>query len=163
MSSASSAKSLSVAQYLLDCCHQAGDVAVTPMQLIKLAYVAHGYMLGRHGRPLLDEPVQAWQYGPVVPSVYRAVKGYQSAPVPAVPGAPRDTATAFSPEEQAVMKTVAQMYGKYSGVVLSSATHKAGTPWQRTWELAGKNAPISNDLIESFYAGILRQPTHSSL
>jgi uncharacterized phage-associated protein len=154
-------KSLAVAQYLLDCCRQAGDAVVTPMQLIKLAYVAHGHMLGKHGRPLLDEPVQAWQYGPVVPSVYYAVKSFKSAPVPAVPGAPSDLV--FTQEERAVMKAVAQQYGKYSGIVLSSATHKPGTPWQRTWELAGKNAPISNDLIEGFYAGLLRQPSHSSL
>ena len=74
-------KSLAVAQHMINRCTQAGDPAITPMQLIKLVYIAHGYMLGKHGRPLLDEAVQAWQYGPVVPSVYQAVKSFQSAPV----------------------------------------------------------------------------------
>jgi len=157
----STAKSLSVAQYILDRCNELGDPAVTPMQLIKLVYVAHGYMLGKYGRPLLDEPVQAWQYGPVVPTVYRAVKDYQSAPVERVVGAAQGVV--FSDKERDVMDNVARTYGKYTGIVLSSATHRPGTPWQRTWELAGKNAPISNDLIENFYANMLRQPTHSGL
>lgn len=157
----STAKSLSVAQYILDRCKELDDPAVTPMQLIKLVYVAHGYMLGKYGRPLLDEPVQAWQYGPVVPSVYRAVKDYHSAPVECVAGATQGES--FSEKEREVMDNVARTYGKYTGIVLSSATHRPGTPWQRTWELAGKNAPISNDLIENFYAQMLRQPTHSAL
>lgn len=44
-------KSLAVAQYLVD----QAPTAVTPMKLLKLAYIAHGYMLGMHGEPLLDE------------------------------------------------------------------------------------------------------------
>ncbi len=153
------AKSLSVAQYILQQCKSSGDSSVTPMQLLKLVYVAHGYMLGKHGRPLLDEPVQAWQYGPVVPSVYHAVKEYRSAPVECV----AEKLEKFSTEECEVMDNVARTYGNLPGIVLSSATHRPGTPWQRTWQLAGKNAPISNDLIENFYSQMLRQPTHCAL
>ncbi len=154
-------KSLSVAQYILDQCKAGSDPALTPMQLIKLVYVAHGYMLGLHGQPLLSERVQAWQYGPVIPSVYHAVKKYQSLPVEMVPGAQSDYR--FTDAEREVMSSVAQTYCKYSGIVLSSATHRPGTPWQRTWDAAGKNASISNDLIEAFYSDILKQPKHSAL
>lgn len=153
-------KSLAVAQRMLEACSQVGAASVTPMQLLKLVYIAHGYMLGKHGRPLLDESVQAWEYGPVVPSVYQAIKSYKSAPVERVPSAP---AHAFDAEEAAIIESVAKAYGKHSGVVLSAATHKPGTPWQQTWGQWGKNSAISNDLIEAFYAGIMKQPTHSSL
>lgn len=158
-----SMKSLSVAQYLLDQCKEtgAGDGSITPMQLLKLTYIAHGYMLGIHGKPLLDETVCAWQYGPVVPSVYHAVKDFRSNPVAAVPGAMHPYP--FSDDEKAIMAQVAQTYGKHNGIVLSAATHKPGTPWSITWEASGKSAPISNDLIEGFYANLLQQPTHSTL
>jgi uncharacterized phage-associated protein len=131
------------------------------MQLLKLVYVAHGYMLGRHGRPLLSEPVQAWQYGPVVPSVYHATKGFRSAPVSHVPGA--QWGYPFTPEERAVMDSVVSTYAAASGPVLSAATHQPGTPWSHTWSLSGKSSTISNDLIEGFYNHLLRQPTHSAL
>ena len=52
------------------------DVQTTPMHIIKLVYLSHGWMLGLHDTPLLWEPVEAWQYGPVVPSVYHLYKGW---------------------------------------------------------------------------------------
>ncbi len=151
-------KSLAAAKYILQRQQAKGD-AVTPMQLIKLAYIAHGYMLGTHGRPLLNEYVEAWQYGPVVPTVYHAVKGFRSAPVKDVAG----ELSLLSDDEKSVLDVVADTYAKYDGVTLSAATHKLGTPWQITWEKWGKSSPISNDLIENFYAEILKQPSHSSL
>lgn len=153
-------KSLAVAQRMLEACSRVGAASVTPMQLLKLVYIAHGYMLGKHGRPLLAESVEAWEYGPVVPSVYRAIKAYKSAPVERVPSAPSHQ---FDAEEEAVIEDVARSYGKHSGVVLSAATHMPGTPWQQTWAQWGRSSAISNDLIEAFYAGLMKQPKHSAL
>lgn len=149
-----------VAQRILEECRAAGDPAVTPMQLLKLVYIAQGYMLAKHGVPLIKEPVEAWQYGPVVRSVYQAVRDFRSSPVPYVPYAPAEN---FDPNEQGIMKEVAQIYGRADGVTLSSATHQTGTPWSVTWNNNGKNAVISNDMIESFYRWILSQPSHSML
>jgi uncharacterized phage-associated protein len=149
-----------VAQQLLNECRAAGDPAVTPMQLLKLVYIAHGYMLGRHGVPLIGEPVEAWQYGPVVRSVYQSVRDFRSSPVLHVPFAPP---AMFDATEQSVIKDVARIYGRADGVTLSAATHQPGTPWSVTWSNQGKNAVISNDMIEGFYRWLLSQPTHSML
>lgn len=155
-------KSLTVAKELLDRLKLV-DPAVTPMQLIKLVYVAHGYMLGRHGRPLLDESVEAWQYGPVVRSVYNAVKKYKSQPIESVDFPFFLKPVPLAPEELAVLDEVTKVYGKAPAVTLSSATHKPDTPWTMTWRAQGKNSTISNDLIEGFYSNLLKQPAHSSL
>lgn len=153
-------KALSVARYMLEQRQRAGE-AITAMQLIKLVYIAHGYMLGRHGRPLFDdEDVEAWQHGPVVPSVYHAVKASRSAPVQEVHGA---DALTFPEAEVAVMQTVMDLYGPYDGIALSAATHRTGTPWSITWGWFGRNAPISNELIANFYANLLSRPTYSGL
>ena len=37
--------------------------ALTPMQLLKLVYIAHGWRLGLYGKPLIRDEIQAWQYG----------------------------------------------------------------------------------------------------
>ncbi len=152
-------KSLSVAKRLLEKLSIAHP-SVTPMQLIKMVYIAHGYMLGMHGRPLLSEPVQAWQYGPVVRSVYDAVKQYKSNPVQFISGG---DCTALGADEEQVLDRVVAIYGKSDGVVLSAATHKKGTPWDITWSMHGKNSDISNDLIENFYSALLKQGKHSAL
>jgi uncharacterized phage-associated protein len=55
---------------------------LTPLQLIKLVYIAHGWSLHYFPEtPLLIEIPQAWQYGPVVPSLYSAVRRYGSSPI----------------------------------------------------------------------------------
>jgi uncharacterized phage-associated protein len=143
----SESKSLAVAKYMLDKQRAAGD-SVTPMQFIKLVYVAHGLMLGAYGRPLISESIQAWQYGPVVPSVYHATKAFRSSSVTSVGPASEHP---FDSQEIKAMDTALRLFGNKDGVALSSLTHKDGTPWSLTWSSRGKNGSISNDLIENYY------------
>src|SRR5204863_6873805 len=63
----------SIANYFIDLAIAEGK-QVTPLQLIKLVYIAHGWHLGLTGQPLINEPPEAWQYGPVIPSLYHALK-----------------------------------------------------------------------------------------
>ena len=44
------------------------------LPLIKLSYIAHGITLALTGRPLCNEPVEVWQYGPVFPSIFHTFK-----------------------------------------------------------------------------------------
>lgn len=141
---------ITVAAALLNKANEKGLV-LTPMQLLKLVYIAHGWMLGLCSRPLIHEDVEAWQYGPVIPEVYHAVKHFRDSPVTSVAfagPAPLDA------EESDLIDQVLDIYGKKNGIALSSITHKPGTPWDKTWNSYGKNAKISNDLIESHYSDL---------
>ena len=51
-------------------------IPLTPMQAIKLVYFAHAWNLGFFQRPLIDEPVEAWKFGTVIPSLYQSLKIY---------------------------------------------------------------------------------------
>lgn len=145
--------SLAVANKVLELANRANDT-VTPMQLIKLVYLCHGWMLGLHGRPMLNENVEAWRYGPVVRSLYDRVRKYRDMPVqgplrsPFSLSEPHET---FTPEEENIIQQVYANYGRHSGVALSNLTHQPGSPWSIVWNCEGKNSPISNDLIESHY------------
>lgn len=151
-------KAVAVAKEILSCAHRQG-LELTPMQLLKLVYIAQGWMLAKYGRTLFDEQVQAWQYGPVVPSVYQAIKQFGSSPVASVDAPDVE----FNEDERKVMDFVTRTYGKATGIALSTATHQPGTPWSQTWAVAAKSTPISNDLIRSFYESIVGAPTHSAL
>ena len=51
------------------------------MKIIKLVYIAHGHYLAKNDSPLFTEKVEAWDYGPVIPSLYHEFKIYGAFPI----------------------------------------------------------------------------------
>jgi uncharacterized phage-associated protein len=151
-------KSLTVAQYLV----LKAKKPMSAQKLLKLCYIAHGHMLSKHGVPLLDEQVQAWQYGPVVESVYRSVRDYESRPVTTVHGS-AIWAVDFTADEEAVMNQVLTDYAHVDAIGLAAAMLLKGTPWTITWSTYEQNTPISDELIALFYREQLALPSHSKL
>lgn len=122
---------------------------LTPMQILKLVYIAHGWMLGLYGRPLIGDEVQAWQYGPVIPRLYNAVRRFKSNPVEGpIPGI---FPVEFDAAERSIIDQVYDIYGSLSGPELSRMTHAAGTPWALTYRPGEFGCVISNDVIEDHY------------
>jgi uncharacterized phage-associated protein len=124
---------------------------ITPMQLLKLVYICHGWMLGLYGRPLSREAAEAWTYGPVLPSLYQAYKRYGGQSISADSDLPICAPMKFDQEAESVIRQVWDGYSGYTGLQLSAMTHRAGTPWEITWNTVGHGVPISNDLIEDHY------------
>lgn len=119
---------------------------LTPMQLIKLVFLCHGWMLGLYGRHLINDEIEAWRYGPVIPDLYHKVKQYRSNPVNHIP---TESASNFDESEKNIIKQVYNKYGHFNGVQLSVLTHEKDSPWDKTYR-SGKPL-ISNDLIENYY------------
>src|SRR5258707_10881642 len=149
-------KPLAIANYFIQKSIETGGV-MTPMKLIKLVYISHGWYLALTGKPLLEETVQAWQYGPVVPSIYHEFKNYGKSPI---------TTLSFDfttlkyplPSDPEIIKFLDKIwavYGIYDGLQLSALTHQANTPWDITWNQIGgkdrKEVPIGNELIRTYY------------
>lgn len=137
--------SIEVANKLLELA-KTDKKTLTPMQLIKLVFLCHGWMLGLYGRHLINDPVEAWRYGPVIPELYKAIKHFRSNPVTHINS---EDALAFDDEEIDIINQVYKVYGNWNGIQLSSLTHEKNSPWEKTWN-SGKSI-ISNDLIENFY------------
>jgi uncharacterized phage-associated protein len=51
------------------------------LQLQKILYIAQMIHLGRFGRRLTDGVFEAWDYGPVEPTVYQKVRMFGSGPI----------------------------------------------------------------------------------
>lgn len=49
---------------------------LTSLKLQKILYYVAAEYIKIHKKPLFDEKIEKWQYGPVTPSVYHAFKGY---------------------------------------------------------------------------------------
>jgi len=57
------------------------DWSLTNLSLQKLLYIAHMVHLGTRGEPFIKDSFEAWDYGPVLPSLYHQVKIFGSAPI----------------------------------------------------------------------------------
>ncbi len=130
--------------------------SVTPLQLMKLVYIAHGWMLGLYGRPLFPDRIEAWRYGPVLPDLYRLVKTYGADPIPRTLGA--GGMPQLDETEHDLVGQVYERYGGMSGVRLSALTHQPGTPWAQSWNPEVWNHQIPNDLIQEHYVQLADGP-----
>jgi uncharacterized phage-associated protein len=150
MPSAAVYDSRSVANYLIGKSLPAG---LTALQVLKLSYIAHGFVLALLGRPLLRDDVEAWKFGPVVRRIYSALPfgaAPNTNPIAGVDPAPLQN------DERGIVDGVFSQYGKFDGIYLSTLTHRPGSPWDRTWKTYGQNAVIPQSLIREHYETIVK-------
>lgn len=131
---------------------------LTPMQLIKLVYIAHGWTLGLTGRPLIDQRVEAWQYGPVIRDVYNGVRHFGRSAVKTPLFAPPGT---LSAAEHHLIDQVYKLYKGMDGIALSNITHMPNTPWAQMYTPGSFGTPIPNDLIAAHYRRLKEERTNA--
>lgn len=156
-------KAKAIANYFLDLAEREGS-PLSAMKLQKLIYFAHGWHLALYKTPLIDERIQAWEFGPVIRTVYDEFKRFGKSPIaeraesmeyigdgeieflkPEIPNA--DVLT------RALLLKVWQSYKHLSAYQLSALTHQPGTPWEKTYAAnrGVRNLTIDDGLItESF-------------
>jgi uncharacterized phage-associated protein len=148
------------------------------MKLEKLVYFANGWNLAIKGKPLIDEQVEAWSYGPVIPSLHyefrqfgnekitEPARTYQLAKddgaeendglVVLVPSLRDDPGNAEFTE--ALLARIWEVYGKFTPIQLANMTHNEDAPWHRIVEQYGGAAPRGTDIppemIREYFLGL---------
>lgn len=122
--------------------------ALTNMQVQKHVFLGQGYCLALADCPLYYNNTHAWQWGPVVPNLYKALQGYGSGNV--TDEIPANDELVPGSKEYNILEAVWKAYGKYSGFQLSEMTHRPGSPWSRTWEKS-KFGIIPIEDIQAYY------------
>lgn len=117
------------------------------MSLLKLAYIAHGWRLEMQNRPLFNNRVEAWQHGPVIPDVYKALRPQGLVPTTIDENYPPPN----DPADVGFLEEIYKIYGHLSPFKLSELTHVPGGPWETARQWGGWYAEIPDDLIKSHY------------
>lgn len=146
-----------IANAFLEIAHEEGD-AVSPMKLLKLVYYAHGWHLALTDSPLLDEQIEAWDYGPVVGSLWGEMRKYSGSAVDKPIGRKRiPKSDVFI---RSLIKRVWEAYGEFGAMKLSNLTHMPGTPWHQVYEKYDGDIPrrkdIENEEIRAYFKQILK-------
>lgn len=71
-----------VAKYFLYRATQDGEL-ISPLKMQKLVYYGYAWTLVKNKEKLFKEQIEAWPNGPVIPSLYRELRGYESSPISA--------------------------------------------------------------------------------
>lgn len=130
-----------IANYFLDLAAR-DRVALGPMKLQKIVYLAHGWSLVLRGKPLIKQNVEAWRYGPVVPALYREFKEFGASPIRRK--AKTDNAVGLDDDTKKLLDAVWERYKYLSGPQLSALTHESGSAWALTIRDAG---PFGTSII----------------
>jgi uncharacterized phage-associated protein len=135
-----------VAKYIIK------SLPVDNLKLQKLLYYGQAVHLVLNDKtPLFPEPIEAWDYGPVVPPVYREYKQYGLETIPT----PQDdqplslTAGEIIPVDMAL-----DYFGTMSGLALMSSTHQE-TPWKTSYRPGWPSNIIPIDSIYDYFKNTL--------
>ena len=99
-----------------------GDL-ISNLKVQKLLYYVQGFHLAMYDKPLFEEEVYAWKFGPVVIEAYEYFKKYGSGHIPT------DTLNKvnLSIEEEDLIFEVWDVYGQFSATKLMNLTHAEPT------------------------------------
>jgi uncharacterized phage-associated protein len=120
---------------------------LTNLEMQKILYLAHMFYLGRTGQPLVSGEFEAWDYGPVHPSLYHRIKIYGSEPVgnvfhntPDITGAEAD-----------ILDEAYDSLGKVGASRLVRATHRPGGAWEKHYRMGERNCVMPNaDILQEY-------------
>lgn len=116
------------------------------MKLNKLLYFAQGYNLALLDKPLFNDVIEAWQYGPVIKNVYQSFNNKEN--ISQTYGT--FSLNAFDGWTIKLLLAVIDDYGKYSSSKLIEITHKKNSPWGNVYS-PNKNNIISQESIKSYF------------
>ena len=118
-------KAQDVANYFLTLIDDEAGDSLSNLKLQKLVYYAQGFHLALMNEPLFNDPIEAWEHGPVVPSLYHRFKQHGASPIPPPEGG--IDMNAYPEAVRELLDEVFQTYGQYSAWKLRNMTH-AETP-----------------------------------
>ncbi|PHM47074.1 Panacea domain-containing protein [Xenorhabdus miraniensis] len=129
---------------------------LSPMKLQKLIFFAQSWCLRIFNKPLVDEFFAKWEYGPVIPSLYHAVKEYGSSTIGNLIGSLEFSENGYNEQVTPVIPandiwmhriidSVVSVYGCMSAAYLSKITHLPGSAWSKA---NSEKSAIDNKLLK---------------
>ena len=121
------------------------------LEIQKILYLSHMFHLGRTGEKLVRGDFEAWDYGPVHPTLYHQAKVFGASPVKNVfhnaPDVPPGVGRSIIEEAYASL-------GDLGPGRLVSITHRPGGAWDRNYIPGQRHRLIPTEDILTEYQGL---------
>ena len=139
---------LSVANFIIDYCNSKNN-GISNLKLQKILYFVQAEFLvstPAH-EPCFSDPIEAWDFGPVVPNVYHRYKIYGSAIIPFSSEMP--FGESITGRDKRMITDMVDEVLPYSASQLVDITHSQD-PWRDSY-IRGYNNVISNRAIREYF------------
>lgn len=135
---------------------------ISPMKLQKLVYYAHAWSLALFGDPLISDRIEAWQYGPVIPSLYDEFRSFRNRKIDRLAleldfKNLTEVAEWVPETDTRTHSLVAKIWdklGHLTAVQLSNMTHASNEPWSKV-PVKRPGLVIPDHLIEKCFKEML--------
>jgi uncharacterized phage-associated protein len=154
-----------IANFILDYC-DSRDRPVTNLSLQKIVYFCHVWSLINLGRPLVRHKFEAWEFGPVLPYLYREFKTFDRSPITSratridqISGKMAVVEYRIDSQTEAFLQRITDFYSRLRSSELVKLTHAAGGPWHKVWnhrEMVNPGMRIDDSEILRFYSKVPR-------
>lgn len=166
---------ISIANYFIDKSNSIPNskYQLTLLRLVKYVYIAYGFALALIDKKIIDErfdKVEAWKYGPVIPSVYHSFKHNQNNPIKEKSFVPIHedmygdlsfvAPNIVDEEIKKILNIVWLRYENMSTAELIQLLHRKGTPWEYCYK-QGENVEIPDPMTKLYYQKIIENALKS--
>ena len=114
------------------------------VRLHKLVYFAHGWFWGFDGKPLIDEALEAWAWGPVFPSLYYKLVGHAGKDLSQVMAGSPDVS---DEQTRDFIDMIWKAYRPLRTIQLSAMAHQKASPWYKAVTEALRTEDTSLDFL----------------
>lgn len=132
---------LDICRYVVHYSNQK-NYGTSNLRLQKILYFIQAYFLKIKGKPCFKEPIEAWDFGPVVPKAYNRYKYFGAGDI-------LDYERYFddfdTPRDKKIVDEVVDLLSKYTTTQLVSITHRQ-SPWKDNYEPYENNKIPIRDL-----------------
>jgi uncharacterized phage-associated protein len=139
-------KAQDIANYFLTLVDEEAGDSLSNLKLQKLVYYAQGCHLALFGKPLIEESIEAWEHGPVIPALYRRFRQHGAEPIPAPKNIDR---AKYTKRVRELLDEVFKVYGQFSASKLRNMTH-AEPPWKEAYDVSPSTV-ISHESMKTYF------------
>lgn len=149
-----------VANFILDACRD-NRREVTNLSLQKIAFFCHAWSLVDLGMPLIKHKFEAWEFGPVLPYLYREFRSFDRASIQSratrinpQTGHAETVPYQFDTDTERLLRKVVDFYSLLRAGDLVELTHAEGGPWYKVWNHKSVTRPgmqIDDASIAAYY------------
>lgn len=125
------------------------DYGISNLKLQKILYFIQTYFLIKTDKPCFADKIEAWNFGPVVPVVYRKYKQFGSADIPAIGGEIADDESIIADSDKEMINAVVDRFKNFSAVDLTWLS-QSQSPWENAYA-DGEGSEITAEALKEYF------------